>query len=225
MRASDAQHVLPRMNKLLSVALMSLALCAHAQTNAPANKEQEQLRRMRMQMQQLQQQQAELQEAQARADQGRVQAESALKATTTELQDHKQAASKAGRRVDALSREVASLKDERDKLLLQVQQLTELSQTTSQQLTQEKAQLSQTQGSLQQSQAQARQLTTSLDQCRSDNAQLYQLGTDLLARYENKGWREVMGAQEPFFQYARARLENTKAQYQDKLEAARSKAP
>jgi uncharacterized coiled-coil DUF342 family protein len=154
-----------------------------------------------------------------------VQAESALKATSSELLDQKQAASKASRRADALSREVSTLKAERDQLLLQVQQLTAQSQSTAQQLAQEKSQLAQTQGNLQQSQTQARQLTTSLDQCRTDNAQLYQLGTDLLARYENKGWREVMGTKESFFQYARVQLENTKALYQDKLEAARSKAP
>jgi chromosome segregation ATPase len=102
-----------------------------------------------------------------------------------------------------------------------VQQLTAQLQTTTTQLEQNKTQLSQTQGSLQQSQGQAKQLTSGLDQCRGDNAQLYQLSTDLLTRYENKGWREVVGAKEPFFQYARVRLENTKAQYQDKIEAAR----
>ena len=48
-------------------------------------------------------------------------------------------------------------------------------------------------------------------------------GTELLSRYERKGFAEVVGAREPFLQTARVTLENVKAEYQDKLDAARAK--
>jgi hypothetical protein len=63
-------------------------------------------------------------------------------------------------------------------------------------------------------------LTQQHDQCRTQNASLYGLGVDLLGRYENKGFAEVFGAKEPFVQTARVTLENTKSQYEDKLNAA-----
>ena len=45
-------------------------------------------------------------------------------------------------------------------------------------------------------------------QCSKDNAELYQVGQDLLARYEDKGLAEVLYAKEPVMQLGRVKLEN-----------------
>ena len=52
-----------------------------------------------------------------------------------------------------------------------------------------------------------------------------ELGLDILQRYENKGMTEVLSAKEPFVQTGRVQLENLKADYQRRIDAARFKAP
>ena len=56
-------------------------------------------------------------------------------------------------------------------------------------------------------------------QCSKDNAELYQVGQDLLARYEDKGLAEVLYAKEPVVQLGRVKRENLAAQYRERLDA------
>ena len=52
---------------------------------------------------------------------------------------------------------------------------------------------------------------------------LAELGLELLQRYENKGMAEVLTASEPFVQTGRVKLENLKAEYERRIQAARVK--
>ena len=69
--------------------------------------------------------------------------------------------------------------------------------------------------------AQGGQLGAQLERCTRHNAELVQLGQELWTRYENKGVAEVLGANEPFFQTARVRLENLKADYEKRIAKSR----
>lgn len=218
MCASDLTGWRWRVRAVLAGALLaSLAGTAMAQQ---ADREQEQLKRLKLQMRQLQQSHAELQETQARTEQARVQAEKSASQAQVELAGQRQAAGSASRKVSTLSRELDEARQERARLAEQVEQLGRQLQEGASVAARERAEWQA---------AQARQnaaqqtLTASLDQCRGQNAQLYLLGTDLLSRYEHKGIAEVLAQQEPFFQRARVRLENTRDELQDKLDAARLK--
>jgi len=219
MFASDRSK---RVAALCALALMGLATGMGAHAQSAQDREQEQVKRLKLQMRQLQQDQAAQQEAQAKLEQDRLKAEQALKGLQSELSGHKQAAVVSSHRASALAGELAGVKKERDALQAQVQQLT--------QQMQEASQAAQRKLDEQQKASQAQALSSAkgyearIDQCRTQNAQMYQVGADILAQYEHKGVREALGAHDPFLQYSRVKLENFKADYQDKLDAARLKA-
>lgn len=201
---------------MLAVALVAASGAVHAQSD----REQEQVKRLRLQMRQLQQDQAAMQEAQAKADRDKQQAESSLKEAKSQLDGQRAAASGASRKVAALSTELAALKDERARLAEQVDKLSkQLAESTSTSQS-NAARFKQVEGDLS---GRNQALTAGLDACRSRNADLYKIGADLLARYENKGLLDVVSGADPFLQIERVRLENIKAEYQDKLDAARLK--
>ncbi len=212
-----------RIVRVASVAaLMGCALVAHAQSD----REQEQLKRLKLQLRQLQQEHGSAQEAQAKADQARQQAEQALKAAQGQLQGAKAATGSTSRQVAALNQELTAIKDERTRLLAQVEQLTRQVAEQTQTLQTQQAGLVRGQAfeaKLQQAVTANGNLGNSVKQLTAQNAQLYQLGTELLQQYENKGLVQVLGNAEPFVQTARVTLENLKETYQDKLDAARAK--
>ncbi len=202
--------------------LMGGALVAHAQSD----REQEQLKRLKLQLRQLQQAQSSAQEAQAKADQARQQAEQALKATQGQLQGAKAASGNTSRQVSALTQEITTVKDERTRLQAQVEQLTRQVAEQGQTLQTQQAALvrgQEIEAKLRQAITANGNLGASVKQLTAQNAQLYQLGTELLQHYDNKGLAEVLGSAEPFVQSARVTLENLKETYQDKLDAARAK--
>jgi hypothetical protein len=49
------------------------------------------------------------------------------------------------------------------------------------------------------------------------NAKLVEIGSDLLTRYENVGWGDVMGAKEPFVGAKRVELQNIAQDYGDRI--------
>ncbi|MBI5924878.1 MAG: hypothetical protein HY836_04705 [Aquabacterium sp.] len=203
------------------VCMALIMLAAGGAVHAEADREQEQLKRLRLQMRQLQQDQASLQESQAKSDREKQQAESSLKDTRSQLDSQRAAATTASRKLAALSTELAALKDERTRLSEQVERLTkELAESTSA-AQRNSTRFKQLEGDLS---ARSQSLAAGLDSCRSHNADLYRIGTELLTRYENKGLLDVVSGADPFLQLARVRLENVKAEYQDKLDAARLKA-
>jgi hypothetical protein len=117
---------------------------------------------------------------------------------------------------------VAGLKKEREALQAQLQQVTQQMQEANQ-AAQRKLE-DQQKASQAQALSSAKGYEARIDQCRTQNAQMYQVGAEILAQYEHKGVREAMGAHDPFLQFSRVKLENFKAEYQDKLDALRIKA-
>lgn len=56
---------------------------------------------------------------------------------------------------------------------------------------------------------------------RERNGELYAIAQEILARYGDVDFREVLSRREPFVQTARVRLENRMQDYEDRLRAAR----
>lgn len=54
--------------------------------------------------------------------------------------------------------------------------------------------------------------------CEDRNKALYQVGRDLMTRYENKSCEDVMAEREPFTGLRRVQVENLMEQYRDKLD-------
>ncbi len=192
-----------------------LVLCSMLSAHA-ADRDQEQVKRMKLQLRQLQQEQAD---AQAKIAADKAALEQSLKSTKSEASATKAAAAQATRAASSLRAELQTLKGEKTALTEQLAQLQK--QLDDQKLAaltaadQARTQLAEQKGVYQSLQAKQ-------DQCRQDNATLYQVGSDLLARYENKGMLEVFSASEPLVQTGRVKLENLSAHYRDKLEAART---
>lgn len=215
MFASERRHL-----PLLAAILMMLSGAASAQSS---DRDQEQIKRLRLQIRQLQQQHdAALQEAQAGASRQQLSAEQAVKAARAEASGQQAALGAAQKRSTGLAAELKSSHDDNARLKEQLAQL--------------QGQLDETRQAAQQAQSSHHQLQSAWQvrqealaqqqaQCRAHNAELYGLGTDLLRRYENKGMAEVLATREPFVQTARVKLENLRAEYQDRLDAARVKAP
>lgn len=176
----------------------------------------EQTRRLRLQMRQLQQQQASLQEAQAQAEAQRQAAQQALDATRGDLSSQKAAAAAASRKAASLSKALADTTAERDALKARVAELEASLQRSTEQGQVCQATLGQARVNLG---ATNRDLSSRLGQCLKDNQALVVLGQDLLERYENKGFGEVLGAKEPFIQSGRVKLENRGQEIRAKLEA------
>lgn len=184
---------------------------------AQSDKDAEQLKRLRLQMRQVQQQ---AQQAQANADQARQQAEASLKAQEGELQKHRGAASTASRRSAALAKELDALKPEHERTLAELAALKAQHEALVVASKAAQAQSTETEGSLR---AQLAQLNAQMQRTSGDNLALAELGLELLQRYEDKGLGEVLSANEPFIQAGRVKLENLKASYQQRLDAARLK--
>ncbi len=204
----------------MTAALLALFMATHAWADS-GEREQEQLRRLKLQLRQQQQEKdTAVQEAQARANADKAAMAASLQSAQGDAQAQRRAASAATRRVQSLETELSTLKQDKAQLAEQVSQLQKALEESKSQATQQSHQAAATQAA---TQASLKALGEQHDQCRTQNAALYELGTELLARYEHKGLGEVLVSNEPFIQTARVTLENTKAQYQDKLDAARLK--
>lgn len=195
------------------VIALTVAWPAHAQSDKDA----EQLKRLRLQLRQVQQQSQSAQAAQAQAEQARTQAEQALKSQAGDLQRERMASGSAARRAAALQKELSTLQAEHQRVTAELaavnQQLQALqaSSRSAQQSAQATEATLRTRGD---------QLTAQLERCTGHNAELVQLGQELWGRYENKGLGEVLGANEPFLQTARVRLENLQAAYTRRIQNA-----
>lgn len=204
----------------MTAALLALFVATHAWADS-GEREQEQLRRLKLQLRQQQQEKdAAIQEAQAKASADTAAMASTLQSVQGDAQAQRRAASVATRRAQALEAELNTLKQDKEQL---TQQLAQLQKALEDSKAQSAQQSHQAAAALASTQASLKGVSEQHDQCRTQNAALYELGTALLVRYENKGLGEVLVSKEPFIQTARVTLENTKAQYQDKLDAARLK--
>jgi chromosome segregation ATPase len=210
-----------KLHSRFGAALMLAASLLGAAQAADADREQEQLRRLKMQLRQVQQQQeAAVQEANAKADADKASFSKSIQSAQGEAAAQRQAAGAASRRVKALSDELDALKKDKAQLAAELAQVKQQLDEGKTKAADQQAQASQTVATWQ---ARHKQMSDTNEQCRAQNAQLYVLGTELLGKYERKGLGEVLSAKEPFVQTARVKLENTKAEYQDKLDAAKLK--
>lgn len=218
MCASDLKS--SRLIRALGALGLALTLGISA-AHAGNDREVEQLKRLKLQLRQLQQDQASAQAAaQAQAATDKATMDAAVKAAKGEASANKSAVGVANRKAQALATELQTLKDERDKLNEQLASLQkQLADTQARSQRDAASSLS----ALNEQKLRHQALSQAHDQCLADNATLYELGNELLARYEHKGLGDILATQEPFIQTARVTLENTKAQYQDKLDAARLK--
>lgn len=204
----------------LTVAML-VAISLSGGVHAEGDRSQEQLRRLKMQLRQVQQdQKAAVQEARAKADADKAAMSQTLQSAQGDAQAQRRAASAASRRAQTLEAEVSTLKQDKEQLAQQVAQLQKALDDSKAQSTKQGQQAAATLAS---TQASLKSVSEQHDQCRTQNAALYELGNELLTRYENKGLGDILASKEPFIQTARVTLENTKAQYQDKLDAARLK--
>jgi chromosome segregation ATPase len=203
------------------LALSMAVLATVGQAHAEGDREQEQLRRLKLQLRQTQQEKdTALQEAQTKAEADKAALAESLKAIKGDADSQRRVASSASRRADALAAELAAVKKDKDQANEQIAQLQKALDEAKALMTQQQQQSSQTVADWQ---GRFKSLSGQYDQCRTQNASLYEIGADLLTRYENKGLGEMLATKEPFVQTARVTLENTKAQYLDKLDAARLK--
>lgn len=200
---------------LAPLALLAAVLAWAPLTGHAADREQEQIHRLRLQMRSLQQErdtaQGALQDAQAEAKRQQAEvskAEAAGKAREGAV----------SRRLKGVQAELATAQADKAQLQADLEAL--------------RAQLAQAQAADQAARAQAAdaarqadatqvRLHGQLDTCRTHNGELVQLGEGLLDRYTHKGIAEVLGAEEPFLQLGRVKLENLHTQYQDKIKAAK----
>lgn len=200
--------------RLVGLTLAFVATLAHAQVDKDA----EQLKRLRLQLRQMQQQQQQAQEAQVQADRARQQAEQSLQSQAADLASQRANAASATRRSSALGKELEALKAEHERTkgeLVALKQQHQASALALEASSVREVRLTQA----------AQGLSAQLQRCGTDNAALAELGLDILQRYENKGVAEVLSANEPFVQTGRVKLENLKADYQRRIDAARFKAP
>lgn len=218
MCASNKLKMAPTWRALaVSMAMLAIAGLAHAE----GDREQEQLRRLKLQLRQTQQEKdTALQEAQTRADADKAALTDSLKSVKGDAEAQRRAASASSRRAEALAADLAAAKKDKDQAAEQIAQLQKALDEAKAQMASQQQQAAQTTAGWE---GRFKSLSGQYDQCRTQNAALYELGVGLLGKYENKGFGEVLGVREPFLQTARVTLENTKAQYQDKLDAARLK--
>lgn len=199
---------------VLAAAVLSWGVMPAA--HAASDRDQEQVRRLKLQMRQIQQEQAD---AQAKVAADKAEMETSVKQARSEAAATKAAAAQNTRRLASLNSELQSLRDEKTSLQTQ---LADLQKKLDEQKVAAQAQSDEARTRLTEQKGQYEALQGRQAQCSKDNAELYQVGQDLLARYEDKGLAEVLYAKEPVMQLGRVKLENLAAQYRERLDAGRT---
>ncbi|WP_323120586.1 hypothetical protein [Burkholderia alba] len=202
--------------------LLAGLLCVSGATNAQSieDKLRSQLRSTTQALRQLQDGQAQLQADKAAAEQQRDKALGDLKAAQAK-RDAAQGQSGAQASAErALSAEKASHAEDA-RQLAKYRASYEALQAASRARDTEQSQ----------AQAALRQRDTQLQTCQEKNAQLYQVGHDILDAYEHVGIGTVLASKQPFAQGARVRYDGIAQRYGDQLyagkydPAARTAAP
>lgn len=198
---------------------------ASAWAQSPSAAADENVRRLRMQVRQLQQEQTTLQEARSKAEAERTALQQEIESLKADLARQKASSGVASNKAAVLTRDIATAKAEKDTLAERLNETEKALRSSSDLYATCQRDLGSTRrdmGAANQelSEANAR-LGSRLKQCSTFNGELHAIGTDLLQRYENKGFGEVLGTTEPFIQKARVRLENLSEEIRGKLEARR----
>lgn len=198
--------------------LMSLSWAAIGQEKS---REAEQLRRLRQQAQQLQQQlaaeqqkslqaQTEAQKAKDGANAQIERIEDELRITRSRGQGAQAQAERLRNELDQLTAAHAELSRRFDAMQTVLDERTRVASETMQRLQQRDSELSGTKNQLSETQ-------TELKQCTSRNAALFELGNEVIDRFEKRTLGERVGQGEPFFQTGRVQLENLAEGYRDRL--------
>lgn len=210
-------HTLARLFLAMAIATM-LWGSASANSDNKASREREALRRAQMQLQQVQEQVSTL--AQEKAGLGkelerfRSQAKAAqgkLRKAERGLADEKIRAEQLAREAEALKQDLAST---RSRLADTEGKLAETTKT-----------LSQIQQTLARTEADKRALEgvkvrqeKEIAACEGKNLKLYQIGRELMTRFEKKTCGEILAQKEPFTGLKRVEVENLLEEYRDKLD-------
>lgn len=188
---------------LIAVALLAALPAAHAQTASLESRIRDQLREARAQLQDLQTQQvqwaAEKVALEKERDDARKEAETA-----------RAAAKNAGGMSPEASRALASERQKREAAEAELQRGKADAGSAAVALRtaeSERARL-------------AKELETAkgqVDACTARNVQMYRVGQDVIAAYENIDMSDVVASRQPFAAKARVRLENAAQSFGDKL--------
>lgn len=193
-----------------------------------ANREREMLRRVQVQLQQAQSQVGGLEQEKAKLAQDLAAAEKGAKAASA-------ARAQASRLKADLAREQEQREVQAKELETARQDIAALRERlaqTEKQLAESSQKLQETTQTLARSEAerqtleaiQARQ-TREIALAEEKNLALYQLGRDLMVRYENKSCGEILVQKEPFTGLKRVQIENLLEEYRDKLDEQRILKP
>lgn len=176
------------------------------------SREREMLRRVQLELQQAREQSAVLEEEKNKLAQDLDQAAKAGKTAQT--------------RAARLGRE---LKDEQAKRVLTEKELAAANQRlaeTESRLADTSKSLAETGRNLQRTEAEKKQLETikthnerEIALCEDKNGKLYKYGRELMVRYENKGFNDIVKQREPFTGLKQVEVENLLEEYRDKLDA------
>ncbi len=198
--------------------LMSLSCVALAQEKS---REAEQLRRLRQQAQQLKQQlvaeQQKSLQAQAEAKQANDSANARVETFEGELRAARSRGQGAHARAERLQSELdqltgrhADLSRRLESARAALDERTRVAGETGQRLQQRERELSEAMGRLS-------IIEAGLKQCSMRNVALFDLGNEIIDRFEKRTLGERIGQGEPFFQTGRVQLENLAEGYRDRL--------
>jgi chromosome segregation ATPase len=188
-----------------------LAGAAHGQTTRQGG---DQIARMQAVVQQLASERATLQaektklEARVAELEGKVKAsEDKEKTFTADLARSQAAEQAAAHDREALNARVEQARSRTDELVARFRETA----TTLQQTERERGELQQ----------QLASSTSELETCSQRNVSLYEVGIEVLDRYESKGFWSVMRQKEPFTQLKRVEIENLADEYRQRLDDGR----
>lgn len=206
--------------KAVSCALLSVALVAgntFAQDKR-ASREREVLRRMQAQLHQAQGQLSTLEQEKAKLSQDLETAIAAARTAKDEAAELDRGLKQAQRQRGALTKELDAVKQD---LVATGERLA----ATQKSLGESHGELAHTKRQLQQTEAEKRALEDTKTRnereialCEDKNRALYRIGRELMVRYENKGFGDVLSQREPFTGLKQVEIENLLEGYRDKLD-------
>lgn len=203
---------------LVLACLIGMSSAAGAQQKS---REAEQLRRIRQQVQQLQQQ---LSAEQQKAQQAQIESQKVRDAATAEavkldaeLRSTRARGQGSAARAERLQKDV-------DQLRAREAQLTQQLEATRNTLNERTKQAAESAQRLQQRETELTVFKTRLtegefrfQQCAARNMALFELGNEVIDRFERRTLGERVAEGEPFFQTGRVKLENLAEAYRDRL--------
>ncbi|NWG87714.1 MAG: hypothetical protein HXY26_09465 [Hydrogenophilaceae bacterium] len=193
-----------RFGWLALLVVASLAAGSPALAGSGKDREREAVRRVQQQMQQMQGQLSTLEQEKASLTENLAESEKAAKAAQGKAGRLDRELKQERERREALEKELAATKEQLDKTQTSLDETSRTLATTEA----EKKRLEAIKA--------LREKEIAL--CEDKNKTLYQLGRDLMARFEQKSCGEILAQKEPFSGLKRVDIENLLEEYRDKLD-------